>query len=136
MGADGLVKVDDRPLEDRVRRALGGTQADLVIECAGQPQAWEAAAGLAGRGGRVLLFGGCPGGTRISLDTARIHYDELTLMGSFHFTPAIVARAHELLESDFLELDGLITDTAPLSDIIEVFERLDRGEGLKFALHP
>ena len=40
-----------------------------------------------GRGGSVLFFGGCAPGTTISVDTRRAHYEELTLLGSFHHTP-------------------------------------------------
>jgi L-iditol 2-dehydrogenase len=58
--------------------------ADLVIECTGQIKVWESAVYYVRRGGTVVLFGGCPAGTAVSYDTYKLHYDELTLLGSFH----------------------------------------------------
>ena len=43
--------------------------------------------------GTVNFFGGCPSGTTVSLDTALIHYSNLTLLASFHHTPRTVRRA-------------------------------------------
>lgn len=108
---------------------------DLVVECTGSVDVWEKAPMLTRKGGTVLLFGGCPRGSSVCFDTYRLHYDEITLKGAFHFTPDDVKEAYDLLASG-LEVEGLITDTYPLGEITTVFERLSRGEGLKFAIKP
>ena len=46
------------------------------------PEVWEQAIAGVGRGGAVILFGGCAPGTSVRLDTRRTHYEELTLVGS------------------------------------------------------
>lgn len=119
-----------------VRDATDGLGADVVIECAATPEAWEHAVGLARRGGRVLWFGGCKPGTTVSLDTRRVHYDEITAMGVFHFRPAAVAESHRLLATRALDVAPLVTESLPLERLPEAFERIGRGEGVKFALIP
>ena len=83
--------------EDLKRRTEGGRGADLVIECVGRPEAWELTISLARKAGRVCLFGGCPAESGIRLDTHRVHYDEITLKGTFHHTPDTVRMALKLL---------------------------------------
>ena len=83
-----------------------------------------------------MLFGGCRTGTTVTYDTKRIHYDEITLRGSFHFTPADVRKAYKLLCSRKLEVSRLISGRYPLSQIQRAFNKLARGEGIKYAIIP
>ena len=64
-----------------------GRGADVVIEAAGSEQAWLDAVEIVRPGGTVVLFGGLPGDARPPVDAYRVHYEELTLRGSFHHTP-------------------------------------------------
>ena len=53
---------------------------------------------LVRKGGSVNLFGGCPAGTKISLETNRLHYDQITVKSSFHHRPAAFRAALTALE--------------------------------------
>jgi L-iditol 2-dehydrogenase len=82
----------------RVRRALGdGRGPDVVFEAVGRPETWQVAVALARPGGEVNLYGGCPLGSAVELPTAKLHYAELRLQGSYHHTPTAVRRALALL---------------------------------------
>ena len=74
-------------------RAATEIKFDAVIEAVGKPEIWEAAVQLVRKGGAVNFFGGCSSGTKVSFDTERIHYSNLTLLASFHHTPGTVRRA-------------------------------------------
>ncbi len=76
-----------------------GQDADVVIEAAGTEAAWLEAQELVRPGGTVLLFGGLPREARPTVDAFRLHYQELTLRGSFHHTPATVRVALGFLAS-------------------------------------
>lgn len=136
LGADFTVDVTREDLATVVEAATSGRGADQVIECAGLPEVWEGALRLTRKGGRILLFGGCPGGTTATFDTQRLHYDELTVQGAFHFTPAAVAEAYSLLTERTLDVSPLISDRLPLTALPEALARLNAGEGFKFALLP
>ncbi|MFN2450216.1 MAG: zinc-binding dehydrogenase, partial [Candidatus Baltobacteraceae bacterium] len=113
-----------------------GRGADALVECTGQAQIWENAPALVRRGGTVSFFGGLPSGTRVSFDASRMHYDQVRLVSPFHFRPSSVKRAFDLLASRAIDPLGLVTQTVALAGITRVFERLDRGEGIKFAIEP
>lgn len=117
-------------------RAAGLAEPDVVIECTGNPHVWAAAPSLTRVGGKAMLFGGLTGHAQVSFSAKRIHYDEVTLLGSFHYTPADVAEAYRLLANGELKLGGLITDVRPLSSLPQAFDELERGEAIKFALRP
>ncbi|MBD5656365.1 MAG: alcohol dehydrogenase, partial [Candidatus Eremiobacteraeota bacterium] len=99
---------------------------------------WEAAPGYVRRGGTVVLFGGLPGGTRVSFDAARLHYDEITLRSPFHFTPRAVRAAYELIVDRAIDVEPLITERFPLERLGEAMASLDEGRGinLKYAIVP
>jgi L-iditol 2-dehydrogenase len=123
-------------LADNIETATSGLGFDYVFECTGQVEVWEDTVNYVRRGGTVTLFGGCKQGTVASYDTYRIHYDEMTLRGIFHFTPADVKEAYRLLGEGLINVKPLISGSYPLENIREPFERLSRGEGVKYAIIP
>ncbi len=121
-------------------RAAGGVPLSqryaAAIECAGSPDAWRQALALTRPGGRTLFFGGLPSGSEVPLDATRLHYDELTCLGAFHFTPADVREARDLLVTGRLALRPLVSGIVPLSNLPDVFDDLDHRRGFKYALIP
>jgi L-iditol 2-dehydrogenase len=113
-----------------------GRGVDYVVECTGQPQVWENAVDYVRRGGTVVLFGGCRKGATVTYDAARLHYDEITLKGTFHFTPQDVRKAYVLLKKGTIVVKRLISGSCGLNGIQDVFARLSKGEGLKYAVRP
>jgi L-iditol 2-dehydrogenase len=113
-----------------------GRGLDAVLESTGTQAVWESAPALVRRGGTVSLFGGLPGGTRVSFDAARLHYDEVRLISPFHFTPRAVREAFDLLASGAVEVEPLISERFSLSHVADAFASLDAGHGLKYAIVP
>lgn len=114
----------------------GGLGVDYVFECTGQPYIWEATVDYVRRGGTVVLFGGCRAGTTVNFSAERLHYDEITLKGTFHFTPKDVKRAYSLLRSRKITVRKLISGAYPLEEIRDIFIRLSKGIGIKYAIIP
>lgn len=136
VGAYGIIALAAEEAREEVLAVTAGRGADLVIECTAQPRVWEEALFWARPGGQVVLFGGCPSGTTASFDTDRLHYDQVRLLSPFHFTPKAVRRAYELLTSGRIPAEQLISGVSPLAKLAEVFDRLRRGEGIKYAVIP
>ena len=78
----------------------------------------------------MVLFGGCPSGTRVSFDTGRLHYDQITLMSPFHFTPRDVSKAQRLLTEGRIDGRPLITGTYSFPELQEVLALLQQGQAL------
>jgi L-iditol 2-dehydrogenase len=136
MGASATHRVSDPAAPPPRELAPGGLGFDALFECTGRPEVWETALFALRRGGTMVLFGGCPPGTRVSYDTHRLHYDEITLGGSFHFTPADVRVARDILAGGELPVSGLISGTYPLARLETALKRLARGQGIKYAIVP
>lgn len=118
-----------------VEEETKGLGADIVIECTGQLDVWETSVNYVRRGGTVVLFGGCKAGSIVTYDTHRLHYDELQLKGIFHFMPKDVRAAFRLLAGDF-DVKPLISGSYPLESVPTAFDRLARGDGIKYAIFP
>jgi L-iditol 2-dehydrogenase len=131
-----LKKEPIKNIEDIVKKITDGIGVDLVVECTGQKGVWEHTVNYVRRGGTVILFGGCPAGTTVSYDSHRLHYDELTLVGSFHYTPTDVKIAYQLLIEKNIKLSKLISGKFKLQEIEKALNLLKKGRGIKYALRP
>jgi L-iditol 2-dehydrogenase len=100
---------------------------DVVIEAVGKPEVWEAAVKLVRKGGVVNFFGGCPAGTTVSLDTSLIHYSNLTLLASFHHTPAAIRRALQWIEEGVIKADDFVSGECALSRLPDLFKSMTAG---------
>lgn len=131
LGADEVLDVTGHAClaEELRRRTEGGRGADIVIECVGRPEAWDTAIAVARKAGRVSLFGGCPADTSIRLDTHRVHYDEITLKGTFHHTPDTVRKALDHLATGRVPAREFIQRCAALSQLPAILAELAVGGG-------
>ena len=119
-----------------LRALTGGRGPEVTVDATGRPEAWAQAIDAVGRGGTVLLFGGCPPGTAVALDTRRAHYEELTLVGAFHHTPELIRRALELLETQALVPDALVTHVMGLHEVPAALALMAAGRALKVLIDP
>lgn len=115
---------------------VGPPGYDIVIECTGMPEVWASSIDHVVRGGRLMLFGGPPGGTTVTYSTHRVHYDQITLLSPFHFGTAAVRRAFTWLARENMDLSGLISGHRTLDEAAEVFADLEAGRGIKYAFLP
>jgi L-iditol 2-dehydrogenase len=136
LGASLVIDTEAVDAAEAIHELTKGRGADVVIECTGKPDVWELAIRLCRRGGQVVLFGGCPSGTRISVETGRLHYDQITLRSPFHYTRAAVRRSYEVLAGGVISATHLITAEYPLEQLPKVFSLLRQGECVKYAVIP
>jgi L-iditol 2-dehydrogenase len=109
---------------------------DCVIECTGKLDGWIEAVARTAPGGQVLLFGGLPRDAVFPADSYRIHYEELRILGSFHFAPRDVTVAREHLLAGEIQWSWLISGCLPLDRLEEALQRLHAGEGIQYAIDP
>jgi len=138
-GADDIVQITEVGNAVEAVRALTPERrgADVVIEAVGRPEAWEWAVEMVRKGGTVNFFGGCAAGTKVALDTSRLHYSEITVKATFHHTPASVRKAFVLIAERKVRGTDYITGEAPLSRLQHVLRHmLDRNGDIKTAIIP
>lgn len=132
-GLDPVWNVRAVPLKEQLPTT---EQFDVVLECTGKLEGWSEAVERTAPGGQTLLFGGLPRGTVFPVDSYRLHYEDLRLIGSFHFSPADVAKAREFLLAGRLELDPLINATLPLRQLPDALRLLEKGDVMQMAINP
>jgi len=125
----------DRESAESLRGRPGGAP-EMAVDCTGDPEVWMRLPDLVAPGGRVLLFGGCAPGARVTFDAARLHYSEISLVGSFHYTPEEARAAMAALSSGEIDPRPLITDRGGLSDLPRFLAAQARGEGIRYAVVP
>lgn len=138
MGADETVLNDDgADVVTPVKSLTGGRGADVVIEAVGVPEVWQLAVRLLRRGGVVNFFGGCAEGTSVPIDTDRLHYSELTLLASFHHTPALVRKALDAVSRGYVTAKDFVNRVEPLGNLLDVMQHLMSHNGhMKTAIIP
>jgi len=139
MGAHEVVQITKvKDAIEAVRAISSGKRgSDVVVEAVGRPEAWEWAVDMVRKGGTVNFFGGCASGTKVQLDTNRLHYSEVTLKATFHHTPETVRKAFKLIAEKKIRSTDYITGEAPLSRLQQVLRHmLNRNGDIKTAIIP
>ena len=137
LGADVVVNINYENPTERVRRETKGYGTHVVIECVGTIETWMQALKLVRKGGRVLMFGGCPPNTEIRVNTELLHYGEASIIGSFHASPQEFHQALNLIANNIVNVKPLITSSYPLEKIGEAFQLLTTSrKALKLAIKP
>ncbi|MCM3875559.1 MAG: alcohol dehydrogenase catalytic domain-containing protein [Thermoanaerobaculia bacterium] len=108
----------------------------LVIDTTGDPGVISALPALAADGGTVLLFAGLPSGAGVSLDAHAVHYREVSIVGSFHYTPREADEALALLSRGAVPAAEMVSAHRPLADWRAAFDLARSGTAMKVGLVP
>jgi L-iditol 2-dehydrogenase len=123
-------------LAPAVAEWTSGRGARLVVDTTGDPELASSLLPLVARGGKLMLFAGMAKDALLTLSAGPIHYGEVTVSGSFHYTPREADEALALLAAGAIPSGDLITATRPLADYQEVFRDLSYGDAMKTCLIP
>jgi L-iditol 2-dehydrogenase len=92
---------------------------------------------MARKGGKVRWFAGLPPSDPIvHLDGNVVHYRDLTVYGTIAYTPRQFQLSVELVGSGKINPRRLVTDTVPLEQINEGFQKALAGQALKVVVTP
>ncbi len=137
------VTLADRHPERRAQAgAFGATAVEqlgshaIVLEAVGRPAAWRAALAAAAPGATVVLVGGCPSGSEVTLPAAPLHYAELDVRGAFHHDRAEVEEALGLLAAGDVDWRALAGETIGLDTLHDALVRPAAGEARKLVVDP
>lgn len=135
--ADAVSTANAVSMVAAVRDATHGG-ADHVVCTVGDPGVVADAVAMAGRRGTVVLIGGSPPGSQVSIDAndvlfqgKRIHGVRMGDLVARTDIPALV----DAWRAGRLPLERMIT-TAPLASIDEAISRVHRGDAVKAVLLP
>jgi len=131
-GPDAVVDPTAEDLRTRVWQMTSGVGADIVICANPIAETQTQAVQIVRKRGKVILFGGLPkANPMVTLDSNRIHYGEIEVVGSFSYHPTMHERALDLIHRKVIKADLLVTHTFGLNDVGKAFETAAAGEALK-----
>jgi L-iditol 2-dehydrogenase len=122
--ADCVINAAEKNVRDVI-----GAGVNKVMVSVGDPRVAEQAMEFVGRGGAINFFAGLPRDSRVTLDPNRIHYEQISLVGTFGFAPHHFKRAMDALAT--LDLAGLITRTVALDELENAFADSAAFRGIK-----
>jgi L-iditol 2-dehydrogenase len=129
-----VVSPQEESLVERMITVLGRDKADRILVAVGSKTVVETAFDMATPGGRVLLFGGLPKGDRVCIDAFAVHYNEISLAGSFGYNLRQFEEAVRWLTNHAQDLSGIITHTVAFSEIERGMQLAKEAKGLKIVI--
>lgn len=136
LGATHTVDSSKVDVVDEVMRLTGGRGVDVALTCAPAPELQVQALSCLARLGRMNFFSGLNKGTRVELDTNRVHYWGLKLLGSTGSSIEDYARALSLVETGKIRVTDVVTHRFGMADAVAAFEHALSGKGMKTIIHP
>jgi L-iditol 2-dehydrogenase len=119
-----------------------GTGPDAIIVTIGRGELAADAVAACAPGGRVVLFAGFGDQGFASIDLNRLHYEEISLIGSEwvgvppHQRLERYEQARDLLEVGDLRLEELVSDQVGLDGVDEALRAVRAQRSLKTILYP
>jgi len=129
LGADFVLSSSYNSMFDEIQE-LSHAQVDVVIECVGSKETVEDAIKIAGRGGRVVIFGLAPKDQNITINLQYLFHKELQIFSSF-LNPFTFKSAIDLLVNKKIKVYELITQQIYLKDISQIFSGLNISNSVK-----
>ncbi|MEA2062699.1 MAG: zinc-binding dehydrogenase, partial [Gemmatimonadota bacterium] len=120
-----VIPVSPDRLEETLQEVSGGSEADDVIVAVGSARLQEYALSLLAKGGVANFFGGTKAGTsQITVDTRRVHYDSITMVGSSGSQPRHVADVLELLKNDQVNPGPYVSAVGGMESVLDLMTRV------------
>jgi 6-hydroxycyclohex-1-ene-1-carbonyl-CoA dehydrogenase len=134
LGAEEVVNPSRHERVDKEVRRLSAGGVDVAFEVIGTPETIQLAFSLVRRGGRLCVIGYSQ--HDVALSAAKIMYYELEVVGSLGCGGGEYPEIIGLVQSGRIRLDPIVSGTVSLGDINEGFDRLRRGEGIRWVVTP
>lgn len=134
LGADVTLNPDQLERLDKEVRRLTDRGVDVAFEAIGTPETIRLAFSLLRRGGRLCVIGYTH--KDVSLSAAKIMYHEMEVVGSLGCGGGEYPEIISLVQAGRIRLDPIVSGTLPLSEINVGFDRLRRGEGIRWVVTP
>lgn len=134
LGADGVFSAGHHQVSD-ILQPNGGFGYDLVVVATSEPSALDLAAKIASKGSCINIFAGIKGSLN-ALDPNLIHYNQISVNGSFSSTPDNFRRAVQLASGKIVDLSRIVTHRYSLDAIGEALSVTESYRGLRAAVVP
>ena len=128
---------DPEAATKKVLELTGGRGADMVILAVPNVQAQGQALQIVRKRGKIIIYGGVPKSNEMSsLNSNLIHYNEITLTGSFSYPATGLSEALLALKTGWVDADRYINAIVSLNDVTTGMDMMKSGRALKVLIDP
>jgi len=137
LGADHVINPQAKEIKEAVINLTQGRGANVIVTACPIHSVQEQSLELAAPYGRICLFGGLPRERpKITINSNLIHYRNLIVTGVTGGSNIHHRTGLKLLASKKIDLMAVVSDTYPLSQGYEAFQRALSGNAMKVILKP
>jgi L-iditol 2-dehydrogenase len=136
LGATHVVDSSQVDVVDEVMRLTEGRGVDVALTCAPAQELQAQAMACLARFGRLNVFSGLNKGTLVELDTNKIHYWGLKILGSTGSSIEDYARALSLAETKQIRVLDVVSHRFGMGDALSAFDHALSGQGMKTIIYP
>ncbi|MCK4309089.1 MAG: alcohol dehydrogenase catalytic domain-containing protein, partial [Candidatus Atribacteria bacterium] len=108
--------------------------SDVVISTVFKESIIQESFSFTRKQGTVFIFGSATSNSKLELDSDKIHYDQIKIIGTSAYKPFHFNIALKLLKENRISVTPLITSVEPLKNIIRALDNYIKPENLKIII--
>ncbi|KGP72384.1 zinc-binding dehydrogenase [Pontibacillus yanchengensis] len=135
LGIDAIVNIEESDVKQVVNDMTNGYGADIIFECSGAVAAANLGLDLVMKKGQYVQVGIFPNPS-VEIDFKKIIQKEIQLSGSRSQKPSDWDPSLQMINSNQVNINDLITHQYDISEWDEAYNMLKNGEAIKVVLSP
>ncbi len=136
MGADAVFVYSRETVPDVLDFARASSSgAGVTVIATSNPVAFELATKVSARNSKINVFAGMPSGQTFLLDANWLHYNQISITGTFSSTPKMLGEATRIASEKTIDLSAIVTHKYSLPEIEEAIEVTEKYHGLRAVIN-
>ena len=136
MGADAVFAYSPETVADVLDFAGSSSSgAGAVVVATSNPVAFDLAAKVSGKNSKINIFAGMPSGQTFLLDVNWLHYNQISITGTFSSTPKMLEEATRIAADKAIDLSAIVTHKYSLSEIEKAINVTEKYHGLRAVIN-
>ena len=134
LGADAVFNFEDNISKD-VLDFTANRGANIVIVATSDPEALNFAKNIAAKNSKINLFASFTNCHSFTSDPNWIHYNQVSIMGSFSSTPALLRESANIASEGEVDLSKIVTNRYSLRKIEDAISATEEFHGLRTVIN-
>jgi L-iditol 2-dehydrogenase len=136
MGADAVFAYSPETVADVLDfTGSSSSGAGAVVVATSNPVAFDLAAKVSGKNSKINIFAGMPSGQTFLLDVNWLHYNQISITGTFSSTPKMLEEATRIAADKTIDLSAIVTHKYSLSEIEKAIDVTEKYHGLRAVIN-